>query len=136
MSRESGGIPRAAWGKRAKESGYRWEPASPPPLLEVTNPEILQAVKEELGYIFNLDPVKRSMEYADEVTLILQKGEESKRNLFLHTPRISIDNIQRDDQGNIIGKTLTFRRDAKICQFIFSNTPEGEVMSIGGNKIQ
>jgi len=135
MSREPSRIPRALWGRQVERLKQRWEPAAAPPPLEVTNPEILLAVKEELDYIFNLDPVKRSMEYANKITLILQKGEESKRNLLQHTPRISIDDIKKDDQGNIIGKTLTFQRDTKNCQFIFSNTPDGEIMSIGENNL-
>lgn len=136
MMKEPGRIPRAAWGRKVDNILMnRWEPATPPPPLEVTNQETLRIVKQELDYVFNLYPVKKSMEYADKVTLILQKGEESKRNLLQNTPRISIDNIQRDDQGNIIEKTLTFRRDTKNCQFIFSKTLEGEEISIGKNNL-
>ncbi len=112
-----------------------WEPITPYPPLEVTNPEILQAVKGELDYVWKINPVKKSMEYAQQITLKLQKGEKSKKNLLLHTPRIGIDNIKRDDQGNIIKKTLTFQRDTKNCQFIFTKTSDGEVMSIGENNL-
>ena len=54
MSREPSGIPRALWGREVERLKQRWEPAAAPPPLEVTNPEILLAVKEELDYIFNL----------------------------------------------------------------------------------
>lgn len=111
---------------------------SRPEPLEVTNSEILQAVKEELDYVFKLDPVKRDMENTsvNKITIKLQKGEETKKDLLQHTPRtIVIDNIKRDDKGNIIEKTLILQREARYCHFTFSNTPDGETMNIGENNL-
>lgn len=104
--------------------------AQPAP-LEVKDPEVLKAVKEELDYIFTLDPVKKSEEYADEISLHLKKGDESKRSILRTSPRINIQ-ITRDEEKNILKKTMHFQRDTKNCEFIFSKDENGiEVMSIG-----
>lgn len=104
--------------------------AQPAP-LEVKDPEVLKAVKEELDYIFTLDSVKKSEEYADEISLHLKKGDESKRSILRTSPRINIQ-ITRDEEKNILKKTMHFQRDTKNCEFIFSKDENGiEVMSIG-----
>jgi hypothetical protein len=128
---------RGAWRGQLKRT-ENWEPTgkrgSEP--LEVTDPDILQGIKDELDYIFNLNPVKKSMEYADKITIGLQRGEESKKGLLSHTPRnITIDNIKRDNEGNIVEKTLTFQRENRYCKFIISTTPEGEKLDIGENNL-
>ena len=104
--------------------------AQPAP-LEVKDPEVLKTVKEELDYIFTLDSVKKSEEYADEISLHLKKGDESKRSILRTSPRINIQ-ITRDEEKNILKKTMHFQRDTKNCEFIFSKDENGiEVMSIG-----
>ena len=135
MSSEPSGIPRDTWGRQIEEiRRYQLREFPTFPHLEVTNPEILQAVKEELDYVWDLDPVKKSMEYAKQITLKLQKGEESKRSLLQNTPRIGIE-IIRDTDGNVAEKIVTFRREAKHCKFIYSNTTDGEVMRVGENNL-
>lgn len=106
--------------------------------LDVTNPEVLESVQKELGYIFTLEEVQKSSEFADKISLRLGKTQESKRDPLPHTPRIEIDFI-RDDEGKIIEKRLNFGRGSmfgyKDCNFIFTQTPEGEIMSIGENTL-
>lgn len=99
--------------------------------LEVKDPEVLKAVKEELDYIFTLDSVRKSEEYANEISLHLEKGDESKRSILRNSPRINIQ-ITRDEDENILKKRMHFQRDTKNCEFIFSKDENGtEVISIG-----
>jgi|GEM_PF-2086551 len=106
--------------------------------LNITNPEILESVQKELGYIFDLKAVQKGSEFADKISLRLGKTQESKRDLLPHTPRIEIDFI-RDGKGNILEKTVAFQRSStygsKSCNFIFTQTPEGEIMTTGENTL-
>ena len=124
------------WRKRATE-----DIRTPPPLTKVST-ETLQAVKRTLDYplnlLLNLKYVQKNIEKADEIFLILEKGEESKRKLQPNTTRVSLKLIRdeegkiiRDQDGNITEKVLTIGRGDKYCQFIFSNTSGEEKMSIG-----
>jgi len=117
-----------------RNENMSWGEKPTPPPLKVENPEVLKGIQQELNYIYNLEPVKKGMEYADRINISLQRGAESRRALLPHTPRINID-FTRNPQKNIVEKVLTFQRDAKNCQFIFTNTPEGETMNIGKNNL-
>jgi len=123
------------WGDKIKsmEKNKPFEVNTPPP-LEVKDPEVLKAVKGELDYIFTLKPVQRSESSADEISLYLRKGEESKRSILSTSPNINIE-FTRDQEGNIIEKKMLFQRDLKKCEFIFSQGEDGETMSIGKNNL-
>lgn len=123
------------WGDKIKsmEKNKPFEINTPTP-LEVEDPEVLKAVKGELEYIFTLKPVQRSESSADEISLYLRKGEESKRSILSTSPRINIE-FTRNQEGNITEKKMLFQRDLKKCEFIFSQGEDGEVVSIGENNL-
>lgn len=124
------------WGDKIKsmEKNKPFEANTPPPPLGVKDPEVLKAVKGELDYIFTLNPVQRSESSADEISLYLRKGEESKRSILSTSPRINIE-FTRNQEGNITEKKMLFQRDVKKCEFIFSQGEDGEVISIGENNL-
>ncbi len=101
--------------------------------LNVTDPRTIEKTKDELDYIFGIPAVANST-HSDEIMLVLQRSEMSKRKILHTAPSIKIS-FQRDPEGEIIGKVVNFRRLAKECNFILTDTPEGEVMTIGENTL-
>lgn len=101
--------------------------------LEVTDLKTLEKTKDELDYIFQIPAVANSTQ-SDEIMLVLQRSEMSKREVLHTAPSIRIS-FQRDSEGKVISKAVSFKRLAKECNFIFTDTPQGEVMTIGENTL-
>ena len=101
--------------------------------LEVQDREKLKAIRKNLEYILSLDAIQKVLNNADTITLILKKGEESKKPPLSTTPIVSIKPI-RDEERRITETDIRFQRGDKYCTFIIPETPNTD-MRIGDNNL-